>query len=181
MKKTFIFLTDGFEDTEAVATIDVVRRAGISCVLVSLTGDLKVTGSNKMTVICDTLFEDENFLEFDALIIPGGPGYKQLNKHEPLKKMLVEANSNEKLLCAICAAPTVFSELGILKGKDATAYPSLQNELVCENVVDTSVVLSKNVITARGVGAVLDFGLKIVETLLDVKTMEDLKKAIVHY
>src|SRR5690554_6432473 len=108
MKKVALFLANGFEEIEALGTVDILRRAQIDVVTVSITDDKTVTGAHNVQVVVDNTFSDIDFSDFDMLILPGGmPGAKNLNKHEELKKLLNEFNSKNKLIAAICAAPMV--------------------------------------------------------------------------
>ena len=165
--KAFIFLATGFEDMEAVGTIDILRRGGIEAVTVSVTGDYTVTGVHGIPVIADEVFENIDFSEdYDALVLPGGgPGSLMLNNHEGLRQALVEACQNGKLIAAICASPRVFGSLGLLNGKNATCYPGIEPELLGATVLTDPVVVDQNIITGRGPGLVIQFGLAILTYL----------------
>ncbi|MDL2282852.1 DJ-1/PfpI family protein [Parabacteroides sp. OttesenSCG-928-G06] len=166
MKTAFVFLATGFEETEAIGTIDVLRRGGIETTVVSITGELMVEGAHNIGVVADVLFEDTDLSDADALILPGGmPGSNNLNACEPLKKQLVAQNEKGKIVAAICAAPLVLGGLGILKGRRATCYPSFESTLTGAIVSDAAAETDGNVITGRGPGLVFNFGLAIVEAL----------------
>jgi 4-methyl-5(b-hydroxyethyl)-thiazole monophosphate biosynthesis len=165
MKTIFVFLITGFEEIEAVATIDVLRRAGLNVKTVSLTGEKTVVGSHKIPVITDLLFEEVLFQTAELLVIPGGT--TAYTAHEGLKKEVRAFHDRGEKVAAICAAPVVFGQLGILKGKKATCYPSYEEYL--EGAIlhtDQPVVVDGNVITGRGPGLTLDFALALVEVLL---------------
>lgn len=166
MKKAFVFLATGFEETEAVGTIDVLRRGGIETTVVSITKELSVTGAHGLEVVADALYNEVNFHEADALVLPGGmPGSSNLNACEPLKTQLLKHYNEGKLVAAICAAPIVFGGLGILKGRTATCYPSFESALTGATVTDNPVEVDGNVITGRGPGLVFNFSLAIVDYL----------------
>ncbi len=166
MKKAFVFLATGFEETEAVGTIDVLRRGGIETTVVSITQELSVSGAHGLEVVADALYEEVNFIEADALVLPGGmPGSSNLNACEPLKTQLLKHYNEGKLVAAICAAPIVLGGLGILKGRTATCYPSFESALTGANVTDNPVEVDGNVITGRGPGLVFNFSLAIVDAL----------------
>ncbi|MDR1524898.1 MAG: DJ-1/PfpI family protein, partial [Tannerella sp.] len=113
--KALVFLATGFEELEAVGTIDILRRGDIETVTASVTGDKTVTGAHGIPVIADELFEDVDYTLFDALVLPGGgPGSEMLNKHEGVRKAFVNSYENNKLIAAICASPRVFGSLGLL-------------------------------------------------------------------
>ncbi len=164
----YVFLADGFEEIEALCPIDVMRRAGIDVksVAVSNAEDKKVTGAHKIPVIADARFSDCDFSDAELLMLPGGmPGTLNLWASEKLKKLLLKANEDRILLAAICAAPMILGRLGLLTGKKATCFPGFEKELTGYVPTDLRVVKDGNIITGAGMGAALDFGLKITETL----------------
>jgi len=166
MKKVFIFLAEGFEETEAVATMDVMRRGELDVKSVSITGNLLVAGAHEIAVNADTLFEKADFSSGDLLVLPGGmPGASNLNAHEGLKNLLKQYAASGKKIAAICAAPLVLGGLGLLQGKNATAYPGFESTLKGANFIKTPVVIDGNIITGRGPGFAIQFGLAIVEEL----------------
>lgn len=168
MTKVYTFLANGFEEVEALCVIDLLKRASMDVVMVSVSGDLKVNGAHNIDIMADVLFEDASFEDVDVLFLPGGmPGTKNLDNHEGLKQKLVEFNNNGKLITAICAAPMVLGHLGILNGKGATCYPGFEQELIGANVLYDNVVVDGNVITSRGMGTAIDLGLKLIEVLID--------------
>ena len=158
----YLFLDNGFEEIEALTTVDLLRRANIELTTVSLTGEKQVTGSHRITVLGDKLFEDCNFADAEMLILPGGPTH--LENHQGLCDLLRKHNAEDKLIAAICAAPSVLGRLGILEGKQATCYPGFENFLG-ESYIGGLVVESKNVITAKGPGLSSDFAFCIIEKL----------------
>lgn len=161
MKKSFVFLATGFEEAEAVGTVDVLRRGSIDVVTVSMTGDRTVIGGHGMALVADALFEEVNLENADALILPGGG--PMLNDYEALKKEIVRHHDTGKLVAAICAAPLVLGGLGLLKGKRATCYPGFEQYLTGATVVNEPTVTEGNIITGRGPGFVFDFGLAILK------------------
>ena len=169
----FVFLATGFEEMEAIGTIDILRRGGVETVTVSITGNKTVTGVHGIPVIADELFEELDFWDNIAIVLPGGgPGSVMLNQHEGVRQVLVDAYENSKLIAAICAAPRVLGSLGLLKGRKATCYPGIEPELTGAKVVTDPVVTDDNIITARGPGLVFDFGLAILNYLnIDTKTI----------
>lgn len=162
MKKALIFLVDGFEEIEALATVDVLRRGKVGIHTVSVTGKKEVTGSHHMQVTADVLFEHADF-NVDLLILPGGT--TALNEHEELKKKIVEFAATGKDVAAICAAPMVLGGLGLLNGKRATAYPGFEKYLTGATCTGEAVVVDGNIITGRGPGLTLPFALTLLERL----------------
>ncbi|MDF9831698.1 DJ-1 family glyoxalase III [Parabacteroides sp. PF5-6] len=166
MKKAFVFLATGFEETEAVGTIDVLRRGGIETTVVSITAERTVKGAHNLDVVADALFDEVDFSEADALVLPGGmPGSNNLNAFEPLKALLKKQYDAGKWVAAICAAPLVLGGLGFLKGRKATCYPSFEPTLESAIATGEAVETDGNVITGKGPGLVFHFGLAIVEAL----------------
>ena len=164
MAKTAIFLADGFEEIEALTVVDLLRRAGIEITTASIMGRKEVTGSHKITVIADTLFEDVDFDSLDMLILPGGqPGTTNLGNCEPLKNKIKEFDAAGKMLCAICAAPTVYGKMGLLNGKKACCYPGCEVDLQGADVQTSEVTKDGHFITSRGMGTAIPFGLAIIE------------------
>lgn len=166
MKKAFVFLATGFEETEAIGTIDVLRRGGIETTIVSITGEYSVEGAHGINVRTDVLFDEENYTGADALVLPGGmPGSNNLNAFGPLKLRLQKQFDQNKIVAAICAAPLVLGGLGFLKGRRATCYPGFESTLEGATATGNAVEVDGNVITGKGPGLVFDFGLAIVKAL----------------
>ncbi|VAW24807.1 DJ-1/YajL/PfpI superfamily, includes chaperone protein YajL (former ThiJ), parkinsonism-associated protein DJ-1, peptidases PfpI, Hsp31 [hydrothermal vent metagenome] len=180
MKKVCVHLASGFEEIEAISIIDVLRRAGISVIIVSVTGKLEVEGAHQVTVIADKLFEDVNYQDIDMLILPGGmPGSKNLDEHEGLKQQIVDFHTNNKPIGAICAAPMVLGHLGILENIEATCYPGFEVHLHGAIVTGEPVIQFNNIVTGKGAGVAIQFALKIVEMLVSKKTAERLAKKMI--
>lgn len=158
----YIFLDNGFEEIEAITTIDLLRRANIALTTVSVTGDILVTGAHAISVKADKLFGDLSFEDAEMLILPGGA--TNLIDSKPLCDLLIQHNNDNKLIAAICAAPAVLGQLGILDGKQATCYPGFEHHLA-ESHVGGLVVESHNIITAKGPGLSSDFAFCIIEKL----------------
>lgn len=164
MPKTAIFLADGFEEIEALTVVDLLRRANIEISTVSIMGRKNVTGSHNITVEADALLEETDFDSLDMLILPGGmPGTTNLADCKALTDKIKEFDEKDKMLCAICAAPTVFGKLGILKGKKACCFPGREDDLLGADVQTSSVTRDGHFITSRGMGTAIDFGLAIIE------------------
>lgn len=164
MPKTAIFLADGFEEIEALTVVDLLRRANIEISTVSIMGRKNVTGSHNITVEADALLEETDFDSLDMLILPGGmPGTTNLADCKALTDKIKEFDEKDKMLCAICAAPTVFGKLGILKGKKACCFPGREDDLLGADVRTSSVTKDGHFITSRGMGTAIDFGLAIIE------------------
>lgn len=164
MKTIFVFLITGFEEIEALATVDILRRAGLNVQTVSLTGELSVTGSHQIEVTADTRLEDADMENAEMLVLPGGtPAYSD---HEGLKRAIRKFYDNGGKVAAICASPMVFGILGILKGRKATCYPGFEKYLEGATLqTDQPVVVDGNVVTGRGPGLTIEFALTLVEII----------------
>ena len=164
VEKTAIFLAEGFEEVEALAVVDILRRADIDISMVSITGSLDVTGSHGITVKADVLFEDYDTSDLELMILPGGmPGTKNLEAHEGLMKALDDVYARGKYIGAICAAPTILGHRGMLKGVEACCYPGLEGELEGAIVPeDRTLCFSDRFVTASAMGNAIPFALDLV-------------------
>lgn len=180
MKNIAVHIAEGFEEIEAVTIIDILRRAEIKVLLISITNKLEVTGSHGIKIITDQLFGDVNYDLIDMIVLPGGmPGAANLNEHLGLREQILNFNESKKPLGAICAAPLVFGNLGILKSKKATCYPGFENQLHGAFVTGEDVVIAENIITGKGAGVAIEFALSIVEMLKGKALATELAKKLV--
>lgn len=176
----YLFLADGFEEIEALYTLDLLRRANIDVLTVGVTGKV-ANGSHKIPVVCDIDCASLPYnSDFDMIILPGGmPGSTNLDKAECVEKYIKLALENDKLICAICAAPFILGKRGILKGKRATCFPGFENQLEGATVVDAGVVRDGNIITGRAMGSAHDFALTILEALQGKEAADKMRKTII--
>lgn len=168
MSKVCMFLANGFEEVEGLTVVDIVRRAGVTIDMLSITGSTDITSSHNVSLKADMLAEDADISSYDMIVLPGGmPGTNNLKSSELVRNELKKAYEAGKYVAAICAAPSVLSDLGLLKGKDACCYVSFEDTLKNDgaNVLRDEVVVADNVITSRGLGTAIPFGLKLVEIL----------------
>ncbi len=166
MKKSYLFLATGFEEIEALATVDALRRAGIDVKTVSISEDLHVTGAHGITVKADCLFNEADYSSAEWLICPGGmPGASNLAAFEPLMEQLKKHAAKGGNVAAICAAPAVvLAAAGLLKNRKATAYPGFEEMLEQGGAVFTEgrAVVDGNIITANGPGSTFAFANAII-------------------
>ena len=173
MSKVYVFLADGFEEIEGLTVVDLLRRAGEEVETVSIMGRKMIEGSHKIKVEADALFEETDFTEGKMLVLPGGmPGTRHLGAYKPLTDMLCDWDTKGKQLAAICAAPSVFGDLGILNGKEAVCYPGFEERL--------TVAVTDHVITSRGMGTAIDFAAALIARLQDEKKAEEIKTSIIY-
>ncbi|MBR6105632.1 MAG: DJ-1/PfpI family protein [Paludibacteraceae bacterium] len=182
MIKVFTFLIDGFEPSEAIVPIDFMRRAKFDVTVVSLMGRKQVNGSQGVSVVADSLFDEvkDQFPNADLLFLPGGPKTVNYLEYDDLKEVVMAHFKAGKKLAAICAAPMVFGRYGILKGEKATCYPGFEGDLEGAEFVHQPAVVSGQFITGAGAGAAVYFGFKLVEALAD-KRVADLIRSSVNY
>ncbi len=159
----YIFLADGFEEIEALCPYDLLLRAGIPTKTVSINETTLVTGTHGIKVHADiTLSEMEG--EFEGIMLPGGlPGADNLNNCGKVQEYLAKADKEGKLITAICAAPYVLGQAGLLHGKHATCFPGFEDKLTGAVCCSDKVVTDGNVITAKGMGAAFEFGIEIIK------------------
>jgi 4-methyl-5(b-hydroxyethyl)-thiazole monophosphate biosynthesis len=164
MTTALVPLFEGFEEIEAITIIDVLRRAGVEVTTASLTTQT-VIGAHAIAIIADKLLDEVDASKFDAIILPGGAGTFRLREDPRIAKMLIAHDSANKLVAAICAAPSVLSNAGLLKNKRATSYPSVKDQMQVAEYLTIPVVVDGNVVTSRGPGTAMAFALKLVESL----------------
>jgi len=162
MPSVLAILAEGFEEIEALTPIDLLRRAGASVTVAALGEGIHVSGRSGITVHADTTLAAVETLAFDCILLPGGPGVKHLRADGRVRRLLERQHQAEGWIAAICAAPAVLHDAGLLQGRRYTAHFSVANEL--PNILAAErVVIDGRLITSRGAGTALDFGLALVE------------------
>lgn len=170
---------EGFEEIEAIALIDILRRGGVEVVTAGLES-VVVVGSHDITIMADCLLEHVVGQKFDLIVLVGGAGTFRLKADAKLHGILQEHNRQKNLIGAICAAPMVLYELGILEGRVLTSYPTLKSEMAGVKYSELEVVVDGNIITSRGAGTALEFSLKLLELLAGIAIAEDVGKKIIY-
>lgn len=175
----YVFLAEGFEEIEALATVDILRRAGMDVKTVSVSGKPEVTGSHAITIAAD--ITEISLADMEAAVLPGGmPGTLNLKASDMVQNAIQYAFDNNKLMCAICAAPLVFGNAGFLKDKKAVCYPGFEKELTGANVVYEPVVTDGNIITSRGAGTAHLFAFEILKYFGKEKEAAELYKGMIY-
>ena len=178
MPRVAVILADGFEEVEAMGIVDVLRRAEIDTVIAGL-HDGPVTSARKVKVIPDTVVDTVKPDDFDMIVLPGGqPGSDNLNADGRVKALVKNFAQKGKLTAAICAAPIVLASAGLLQGKHATSFPSYRDRLSGAMYEEKTVVEDGNILTSRGPGTALSFGLAIVARLVNKEKAQKIKEAM---
>lgn len=184
-RRVAVFIAPGLEEIEGLTVVDLLFRAGIPCDTVAVTPDRTVTSSHEVTIVCKRSIADEgfDFADYDMLVLPGGiPGTPNLHACEPLCEEVVARAEAGRPLAAICAAPSIFAELGLLKGRRATSNPGFQHVLAeqgAELLADEPVVVDGNLITSQGAGTAMPFALEIVRHYLGDEAVERVRAGVV--
>lgn len=177
MPTVLVILADGFEEIEAVTPIDLLRRAGAEVTIAALGDGIHVSGRSGLTLHADTTLSAVGDRPFDCLLLPGGPGVKQLRADSRVAQRVRAQHQAGRWIAAICAAPTVLSDLGLLAGRRFTAHPSVLSELP-DLIASERVVLDGRVLTSRGAGTAGDFGLKLIELLFSPQQAEEVGRSV---
>ena len=182
MKKIGIFMAEGCELIEGLAVVDLVRRTGeMEIVTISITDTKQVTSAQKVTFLVDALASEVDFDSLDGIVLPGGmPGTLNLGASEIVNQVIKKFAAEGKLVAAICAAPSVLGAAGLLEGRHATCHPGWEEKLIGAEYLEDAVVIDGHIITSRGMGTAVDFGLAIIWQLLDDEAVEKVKKGIVY-
>ncbi|MBN2765536.1 MAG: DJ-1/PfpI family protein [Paludibacteraceae bacterium] len=177
--KICIFLAEGFEEIEAVAPMDIFRRAGIEVLTISVTGNKVVSGAHSVPVVADVLFENMVFSNDDFLFLPGGlPGTTNLEKHEGLKNLIQQRYDSGGEIAAICAAPSIFGKMKLLADKEAICYPGFEQTLEGARLSQSKIVKADNVFTAKAAGVAIEFALSIVAHLKGDELSQSIREGI---
>ena len=179
MKTIFVFLATGFEEIEALTPVDVLRRAGLVVQTVSIMDEQVVAGAHGVPVLADKMFAEINPEDAEMILLPGGlPGATNLDAHEGLGQLISDFAKAEKPLAAICAAPLVFGNRGLLQGKKATCYPGFETYLQGAEYTAALVEKDANFITGKGPGAAMEFAFAIVERYCGIDKVNELKQGM---
>lgn len=181
MSKLGIFMADGCEEIEGLTVVDIVRRAKMEIVTISITGKKEVTSSHNVTFLADALADEVNYDELDGIVLPGGmPGTLNLGANDTVNSVITKFASEGKLVSAICAAPSVLGAAGILNGRHATCHPGFEEKLTGATTSEEPVVRDGNIITSRGMGTAIPFALEIVRYFADDAAVEQICKGLVY-
>jgi len=181
MAKAYIFLANGFEDVEALGTVDILRRGGVDVKTVSINDDTAVTSSHGVTIYADITFNRAGLDNADMLILPGGmPGATNLNAHKGVCDALLNQNERGGKIAAICAAPMVLGGLGLLNGRRATCYPGFEKYLDGAEYTGELFVTDGNITTGEGPAATFPFAYELLTTLTDEANAHDVAGSMMY-
>lgn len=179
MKTVYAFLADGMEEVEALMVIDLLRRTKkLDVITVSIKKDKLIESSHGIRLYADKTIEEIDFEKGDCIFLPGGvPGTPNLAACEQLTENILKYDKQQKWLTAICAAPSIYGQLGLLRERRATSYPTFADRMDCRQY-GGSVVRDGHFITAKGLGVALELGLEMICALLDEETAREVAEAI---
>ena len=180
MSRAAVFFGTGYEEIEALTVVDILRRAGVETSMVSVMGDRSVVGSHDVKVGMDALIDEVDFDKIDVIVLPGGmPGTKNLEACETLMKQVDDFAARDKIVAAICAAPSILGHRGLLRGKKACSFPTFESHLEGAEVLQQPAVIDGNIITGRGMGTAIPFGLAVLEKLQGKEAAQKMAETIV--
>lgn len=181
MAKVYEFLANGSEEIEALTVVDILRRGGVEIKTVSITGSEYVEASHGVTIKCDLTIEEADFSDADMLLLPGGmPGASNLLVHEGVRAALMQQNAAGKKIGAICAAPMVLGDLGLLNGKRATCYPGFEQYLTGAEYTHELFTIDGNIITGEGPAATFPYAYAILAMFVGSDVVEGLKEGMIY-
>lgn len=179
MAKAYVFLAEGFETVEALAVVDILRRAGVETVTVGVSAANEITSAQKITVKADKLLADGEYTDGDIVFLPGGmPGTLNLEADKKVLEIVKKQFESGRIVTAICAAPSILGHLNMLQGKKAVCYPGYEKDLYGAEVTDERVAEDGNVITSRGMGTAVDLGLALVKRICGSEASEKIAAGI---
>lgn len=175
----YMFLADGFEEIEALCPLDLIRRAGLDVTTVGVGGSL-ITGAHGISVKADITDSEFDGKDIDMIFLPGGmPGTLNLAASKTVTDAVDTAAREDAYIAAICAAPSILGDMGLLEGKKAVCYPGFEDRLIGAEIPDKRVVLDGKLLTAKGMGAALDMGMEIVKIFCGENTAKKLRHAVI--
>lgn len=179
MAKAVLFFATGTEECEALLVADLLRRSKVEVVIASISGQKTVVGGHAITIVADALAKEISYENVDVIILPGGmPGTSNLGENETVIKVAKQFMQQNKMVAAICAAPAILGDLGLIEGRKVTSHAAFHSRLVDAIVENAEVVVDGNLTTACGLGSAIPFALKLIEQLCTKEEAIRLKKAI---
>lgn len=176
--KAVVFLADGFEECEGLLVVDILRRAGIETVMASISNHLQLDSSRHIKIQADSLAEEIELEGFDLVVLPGGRIGTENLKSSAIVQETVKIFAKDKIVAAVCAAPSILAGLGLLDGKKATVHPDYAGKMHDAEVLNESVVVDGNIITGQGLGATIPFALELVKMIVGKEEADRIRNGI---
>lgn len=181
MGQVGIFMANGCEEIEALTVVDILRRGDVDITTISITDVAEVTGAHLITFRTDTVKSAVTFSGLDGIILPGGmPGTLNLKADDTVQQVIRDFAAEGKMVAAICAAPSVFGEAGLLHGKKATCHPGFEPKLTGAEICEQPVVRDGNIITSRGMGTAVPFGLEILNYFKGEEAVKEVARGLAY-
>ena len=181
MSKAVIFFAPGLEECEGLLCVDILRRAGVEVTIAAVGGERVVRSARQVNVLADALAEELDYSVFDAVILPGGiPGVDNLKADATVRRVCTEFAAAGKIVAAICAAPTVLADFGVLGGRRATVYPGMDAQMAGATCTGSEVTVDGNITTGRALGAAIPFALELDRQLAGQEASDRVRQAIVY-
>ena len=177
ISQVLVPLAHGFEEIEATCPIDLLRRAEVEVVTASCESEIEVCGRSGIVIQADQFLGDSDLIQFDLLVLPGGPAVFELRKNESFLQLIKKFSDMRRPIAAICAAPLLLQDLGLITGKRVTGHESIRNELPGLDT-DQAVIKDGKIITSRGAGTSIEFGLTLIELLCGSAKAEEIRTSI---
>ena len=177
ISQVLVPLAHGFEEIEATCPIDLLRRAEVEVVTASCESEIEVCGRSGIVIRADQFLGDSDLIQFDLLVLPGGPAVFELRKNESFLQLIKKFSDMHRPIAAICAAPLLLQDLGLITGKRVTGHESIRNELPGLDT-DQAVIKDGKIITSRGAGTSIEFGLTLIELLCGSAKAEEIRTSI---
>jgi 4-methyl-5(b-hydroxyethyl)-thiazole monophosphate biosynthesis len=176
--KAAVFLITGFEEIEAITTVDILRRGEVDTKMISLVDQICVTGAHNIIVQAELAFSDALNEDFDMLILPGGSGTANYQMHEAFLDYLCKQEKAGKIIAAICAAPTILGKLGLLRGRRAVCYAGMEGDLTDAFIGEDIVEVDGSVVTSKGPGTAPYFALELLRIAAGSEIAETVRKGL---
>ncbi len=181
MSSVILFLADGFEEIEALSVVDILRRGNVDIVTMSINSKIDVIGKSNIKVMADRTFDKNLALKAEMIILPGGGvGTENLKNSKDIIDIIKNFSDNNKMISAICAAPSILGINGVLKGYKAICYPGFEKVLEGAEIINENVVRDRNIITSKGPGTAIDFALAVLKSLKGESCEEDVRKGLLY-
>lgn len=182
MNRVVVFVADGFEECEALIVVDILKRAKCDVNMVSIMGRKEIISAHGVSIVSDELVESVDLDSYDMVVLPGGlPGTEHLANNRIVRDVCLKYADEDKTIAAICAAPSILANLGLLEGRNATCHPSFEKKMHSAIITGKPIEVSGNIITARGLGVAIPFALELVKQLEGLEVSKAIAESISYF